>query len=328
MEPADVTVLIPCNNIRFLEEALASIKSQSLQPKLVLVILNGEARNTNTEILSKLTLLLMCETQFIISERDGIVPALNLGLTVANTKYIARLDSDDLMLPNRLENQINFLEDHPDVVAVGGQVLDYENRKVRFLYPTEHSKINTALYRFTGLPHPGVTYLLSFVKRVGSYSQKFEHVEDWDLWVRLSRVGKLANLSVPVIYYRSHELQVTNSIDAKKMIGQSRLTKKRFLNSVSDFGNQCGCLSCLSKRESLNTAIGMNLGWISTVQKYWHGSHYSVSCLGGYLYIEAKRFKLHRPLLGIFLLTLCGVLKPGWALSSLKRRTITGSISK
>ena len=108
-QKAKVTVLIPCHSLQYLEQSIKSIEGQTLSKERFDVILIAD-RIDLTEadrILGKFTI----KHTIIESHIPGIVPALNLGLSHLKSKYIARMDEDDVMMPNRLEKQMKFLEE-------------------------------------------------------------------------------------------------------------------------------------------------------------------------------------------------------------------------
>lgn len=139
--------------------------------------------------------------------------ALNIGLDECAGEYIARFDSDDIMLPGRLHNQVLFLQENPEYIACGGQVVIIdENHKLGFVYPYYNlsdrvlkSKIN---YKCP-FPHPATTIRARSLREVRGYSARYKFAEDYELWLRLSSLGKFANLHRPVLAYRTYESQTS-----------------------------------------------------------------------------------------------------------------------
>lgn len=328
MDPVEVTVLIPCNDTRYLRDCFASINDQSLAPDRVLVVLNGAATLTSHEQIEELKLVLNCESDFHVAPGNGIVGALNYGLKFVKTKYLARLDADDLISVERLAKQVAFLESHTDYVAVGGQVVELESNKRRTPYPLDHDQVFKSLFRFSSLPHPGVTFRMSAIHVVGSYSNEFACVEDWELWIRLSRVGKLANLDLVVLRYRLHDLQITNSETSRKMVGQEKLTKARFFSSLKNFSNECGCNRCFEPKSQIFGEREPSRTILTKILKANHGVNYSASCLAGYLYVLGKKTKQKHLISGLFILACCVILRPNWAFRAFQRRLASLSTEK
>lgn len=139
--------------------------------------------------------------------------ALNKGLDECAGEFIARFDSDDIMLPGRLHNQVLFLQENPEYVVCGGQVVIIdENQKLAFVSPYYNlndrvlkSKIN---YKCP-FPHPATTIRTQNLREALGYSARYKFAEDYELWLRLSSLGKFANLQQPVLAYRTYASQTS-----------------------------------------------------------------------------------------------------------------------
>jgi hypothetical protein len=145
-------------------------------------------------------------------DNQGVTRTLNRGLALAQTPLIARMDADDIAMPDRLRQQVSFMDSHPRHVAVGGAILKIDNDSDRLgvdCLATEHTVIEAELLqRRTGMFHPTVMMRREVVQRLGGYRPECDTVEDHDLWLRLARVGQLANLQAVVLCYRLHPASV------------------------------------------------------------------------------------------------------------------------
>ncbi len=140
-----------------------------------------------------------------LSRNSGVVKALNIGISKASGKYIARMDADDESLPDRLKLQVAFLDSNPEVVLVGGPyVFMGRFRMLDVFLPTPQTNegISAVIERINPICHPTVMFRKSAFDEVGGYREAFANSEDYDLWLRLSRVHKLANLAEPLVRYR------------------------------------------------------------------------------------------------------------------------------
>ena len=142
-------------------------------------------------------------------QRQGVAASLNEGLAMAKGDYIARMDADDISLPQRFEKQVVFLEEHPDIAVVGSSVLvvDPEGLPIapRILPPT-HEEIDRGLMRYLierRMYHPTMMMRRSVVSTIGGYRKEFA-AEDYDLLLRLGEICKLANLPEVLLEYREH----------------------------------------------------------------------------------------------------------------------------
>jgi len=139
----------------------------------------------------------------------GIVGALNDGLGAARGEFIARMDSDDLCLPQRFEKQVAFLRAHTDHVLVGSQVIliDPEGAPLCAKADTEytHERIDWAhLNHRWPLVHPSIMVRREAINQLGGYRTRYQFLEDLDLFLRLAEVGRLANLPDVLLHYRLH----------------------------------------------------------------------------------------------------------------------------
>jgi glycosyltransferase involved in cell wall biosynthesis len=151
--------------------------------------------------------------KLIVEPSKGVARALNSGIRAAETKYIARLDSDDEMLPERIQMQLNYLESNSDCVLVGSQ-LTYitEEGEVAGLskYPESSEQILKFLTFSNPIAHPSVMYRRDEILKAGLYNPRMEGAEDLDMWIRLSIFGKFKNLSTPLTRYRQHVGQISS----------------------------------------------------------------------------------------------------------------------
>ncbi|MGF1507379.1 MAG: glycosyltransferase, partial [Anaerolineae bacterium] len=137
-----------------------------------------------------------------------LAAALNQGLKLARSPYIARMDGDDIALPERLEIQAAFLDAHPDLGVVGTQarIIDLQDRdQGPFLdYPRPSSLV--AWHILTGSPliHPSTFMRTDVLRSVGGYDPAYPVAQDQALWTRLLFVTRLANLPDTLLLYRRH----------------------------------------------------------------------------------------------------------------------------
>jgi len=140
------------------------------------------------------------------TQRLGLARSLNLGLEQAKGRFIARFDSDDVCMPDRLALQTAFLESHPDVDVVGGalEIIDEAGNPVALRpYPAEHREIARRMQLTNAMAHPTVMYRRSTVQRHGGYNPQYRYSEDLELWLRWLNAGVVfANLPQVLVRYR------------------------------------------------------------------------------------------------------------------------------
>lgn len=153
----------------------------------------------------------------IVNNGKGLVDGLNTGLSHASFDLIARLDADDCALAERLGVQEKFMRENPDVSLIGSQVeyIDTSSHKVgRSNYLVGDITQETRKGERCLLAHPSVMYRTANALQVGGYRKVFtvkdvNLAEDFDLWVRLSRIGKVFNLVESLTLYRQHPGQLS-----------------------------------------------------------------------------------------------------------------------
>ena len=200
-----VTVLMSVyNGERYLREAVESVLNQAFAGFEFIIIDDGSTDATS-EILDGFGDPRI--VRFMNERNIGLAGSLNKGLAMARGEYIARMDADDINLPERLAKQVVFLDEHREVGVVGCaiQVIDADGSPIRVQrYPTTHGPLLWALCFYTPLAHPTVVFRKAVVERVGGYDCALLINEDRDLWQRLSSVTRFANLPEVLFSYRMH----------------------------------------------------------------------------------------------------------------------------
>lgn len=200
------------NGEAYLAEAIDSVLGQTLEA-FELVAVDDGSQDGSRAILDRLARA-DNRIRVVVNERNlGSSGALNRGWQLARSPYIARLDADDIALPRRLARQVDFLDAHPSVAAVGGSAItiDADGRHISTKrFPTDDRTIRSTLLRHNCLSHPSVTMRRAALEAVGGYRFRCA-AEDYDLWLRLSERFELATVPEPVILYRLHLQQISVS---------------------------------------------------------------------------------------------------------------------
>jgi glycosyltransferase involved in cell wall biosynthesis len=149
-------------------------------------------------------------------ENVGLARSLNRGLERARSPYVARQDADDWSYPQRLGEQLGYLEAHPDVAVVGTttESIDDEGRVLRtWRQPTENAGIQETLLKYCCLVHGSTMFRLGAVAELGGYDDAMRTGQDYDLWLRVSEAWDMACLPQVLYQYRWHAGMV--SVDRK-----------------------------------------------------------------------------------------------------------------
>lgn len=207
-----VSVNIPIYNCKsYLKEAIESILNQTFQD-FELILCNDGSTDNSLEIAQSFAA--KDSRIMVISRRNlGIVATRNELLANSRGKFIAVLDCDDVALPNRLALQVQYLEEHPEVVCVGGDSRLIDN-KGRYLTTLVHIRGNEAINESALAGNGAITQSCAMIRtdvlrKIGGYDPECNFAEDLDIWLRLGECGKLENIAEPVSNYRLNDGSVS-----------------------------------------------------------------------------------------------------------------------
>ena len=208
-----VSVLMPVyNGERYVREALDSILQQSFSG-FEFIIINDGSTDHSAKIVQSYD---DPRIRYFENEQNiGLTRSLNRGLSLARAPYVARMDADDVSLPQRLARQIDFLDTHPKVGVVGSavQFIDERGKAYRMWRSlSAHEALRWCLCLYDPIMHPTVMMRRDVVGQVGGYNPDMVTAEDYDLWRRSSEVTHLSNLQDVLLYLRKHEASVTSNL--------------------------------------------------------------------------------------------------------------------
>lgn len=204
------------NAARYVSEAIESILVQTKQ-EFELLVVDDQSTDSSLEIIREYEKK-DSRVRVIENLNKGLAHARNAGSLSARGEFIAVMDADDVALPERFERQVAFLNRHPDCVAVGAQsLLITESGDLigECLRPYEHDEIERVfLEGRAGIIAPNAMIRARSFRRVSGYRQTYEYAEDLDLFLRLARVGRLANIPEILLKYRVHVKSVSRKNSA------------------------------------------------------------------------------------------------------------------
>ena len=207
----EIDVLLPVKEpAPWLAATLESLNAQTYTHWRLVVVVHGRSAFISDTI-SKMIRnykILHCDIS------DALPTLLNTGLSECNSRYIARIDSDDLAHPDRLLRQLLFMNSNEDCIVVGSCAVlidEYSNEVGRRDVATNENSIYRKLPWKTPLIHPSVLMRRDAVVEAGGYSVDAKNAEDYELWLRMARIGRICNLWEPLLSYRMHGSQVSAS---------------------------------------------------------------------------------------------------------------------
>lgn len=213
-----VSVIIPTyNREEYISDTIQSVLDQTYKDFEIIVVDDGSTDKTKEKLepfKSKIKLIEQKNSERAVSRNNGVKNS--------NGKYLAFLDSDDLWIKDKLEKQVEILENSNDVILVYGQ---------SFRINDQSKKIKTAKRQMLGYSGDVFEELLfrnfivsatpmikrEFFEKTSGFETKYIPYEDWELWLRLSLKGKFHFLNKPLSYYRIHPQQSVKLTTAEKI---------------------------------------------------------------------------------------------------------------
>src|SRR4051812_7498962 len=201
------------NGAEFLRAALDSLLEQTVRDWRLVAVDDG-SRDGTPEILAEYEPDERVRVERLDPNR-GQTAALNHGLSLVETEWVARLDQDDVAAPERLERQLEHLTAHPDLVALGSwcDYIDDSGAKVgEFRPPSDPDAVLRQLYsslEHNPLAHSAMTYRAEDARAVGGYPTDLHYSQDTALWLKLAERGSVANVPLPLVQIRTHAGQTS-----------------------------------------------------------------------------------------------------------------------
>jgi glycosyltransferase involved in cell wall biosynthesis len=212
MHISPVTVVLPVyNGEKYLPAAIESILAQTFTDFAFLIIDDGSTDGSADVIQSYAQR--DPRIRPTVRSNRGLVATLNEGIAEARGKYIARMDADDISMPERFMQQVAFLDANPRCVALGTSfiLIDEAGKEVKIWHCFVHdSTVRHALAAEGCIPHPTAMCRKSAVIEAGGYREDYPAAEDYDLWRRLARIGELSNLAELLLYKREVDAAVSD----------------------------------------------------------------------------------------------------------------------
>lgn len=215
-----VSVVLPVyNGEKFIAEAIQSILCQSYKNFEFIIIDDGSTDETLRilrEFKGKDSRI-----HLVSRENKGLVATLNEGIDLACGKWIARMDADDIALPQRFERQLQWLgETGADICGAWVNLFGTADKRV-LRHPQSDDAIKVELLFGTPFAHPSVIMKTDLVRKL-RYDKAWEKAEDYDLWERAARQGwKMTNVQEVLLLYRQHATQTTmHFFDQNQLLSQ------------------------------------------------------------------------------------------------------------
>lgn len=291
-----VSVVIPVRNCRdYIDESVVSVISQSYRNFELLVIDDGSDDDDYTRLLD-----LDPRVRVVRLSGSGVSKARNVGMAMARGQYIAFLDADDVWFPGKLEAQVRYLESHPEVgVVFGGFMRWLADEKGKFRPSDE---LMTTISRETGCDpaRSGWLYLRllngllvgmntavirrSIYESVGGFNESMRQAEDYDFWLKASRLMEMHSLAGAVALYRIHPASAMHRLADESMLA-FLLVSARLRWGLSQNDGQTMSVQQFSQRLG---SVYFDHGY----SHYWQGSY--AAAKKAFLQSVKRRYRVYK----------------------------------
>lgn len=231
-----VSILMPVyKTSQYLREAMDSMLSQTFTD-FELIVLNDCSPDNAEEILDEYNDPRI--VRYLGEKNVGLANVLNVGMQLAKGEYIARMDSDDLSTPNRLEVQVNFLEQHPDIDLCSCGMILFGAKDGKWVRESDPDKVRISALFYSPILHASSVWRKEAFEKEGlHFEQEMVPAEDYDLWCRALAKGlRMVNIPECMYLYRIHANQATGNTErtSRKEVE----VRRKFLHNIFPEGGE------------------------------------------------------------------------------------------
>lgn len=235
-----ISIIFPVfNSEKYLSESLESIFNQTIKDFEIIIINDNSSDNSPNIIIKTKKEYSNFQIKIIHNKSNiGLTKSLNKAFKKSRGEFIARMDSDDIAASDRLEKQLNFLNNHPEVGLVGSNSIfvDKNKKKIAYTdYPLNDIDIRAHFFFHNPINHPSILFRKKLF-RSNPYSPQYKTTQDYYFYYCLMSQTKLANIKDYLMTQRIHSnsvsfkyknIQLTNALNIQEKYYLS-VTKKKF----------------------------------------------------------------------------------------------------
>ena len=270
-KPKVSVIMSVYNGEKYLREAVDSILNQTFKD-FEFIIINDGSTDKTSEILENYN-----DPRIVIinnQENIGLTKSLNKGLKIAKGEYIARMDADDVSLPERLEKMVNFLNKNNDIGLLGSSfiIVDEKGRELKtYRFVTGNNEIKKKL--LSGNYFGSEMFRSACLEKVGFYREEFRYAQDYDLCLRIAEFWDVANIAEPLYNLRVNlqSISIVNKFEQERYASLARI----LANQRKKYGKEKLDISNKEKVEDiLNRILPRNKHNVKKVlaDGYFHGA--------------------------------------------------------
>jgi glycosyltransferase involved in cell wall biosynthesis len=269
-----VSVILSCFNCeKYVESAVDSIRNQTYK-NLEILITDDCSTDCSYTILKRLA---EKDSRIILMRNEvnlKLAKNLNKMIAIAKGEYIARMDADDISLPDRIEKQVLWLENHPDYGILGTdawRINDNGNKTLSGKIPVTNEEINRAKYYINPFYHPSVMFRGNIIKNF-KYNEDLVVTEDYELWFSILEKNKGFNLKQKLLLYRDYSESTSNMRKNKQQAELIRIFSENVTNHDTLLAEQYVCGFFLRNKrinsDELNRLLLNMFGCINDTEGY------------------------------------------------------------
>ena len=222
-----ISILLPVYNSElFIKKTIDSVLNNT-HKAFELIIINDGSEDNSLDIIKSYD---DPRIKLYNKSNSGLIETLNYGIRKCKNEIIMRIDSDDIIHSQKIEKQL-FMFKKNKVALLGTEGYTINNAgevDSSINLPSKHDDILKAMMNYNAsLIHPSIMVYKNVLQSVGLYSPKMKHAEDYDLFLRISKIGKISNLNEKLIYLRKNENNISH-LNAKEQIINTFIAKKYY----------------------------------------------------------------------------------------------------
>lgn len=224
-QPLVSVVMAVLNGGRLLKKSIESILEQSYL-NIQLVIVDDGSQDDTLDVIKSFS---DERIKLLVNEQNmGLIYSLNYGVNNASGELIARMDADDIALPQRIAKQVNSFNDDEHRVVVGSWLTLVNERECvtgEWQYPESNAAIKWNQLFNSGIAHPSVMFKKKAFLDSGGYSLNHKYAEDYELWTRLGNKGQLYNIQESLVLYRVHDASISQVSSVQQDLARKKISK-------------------------------------------------------------------------------------------------------
>jgi glycosyltransferase involved in cell wall biosynthesis len=214
MKETLISVILPVfDREKYIFSAIESILNQTYK-NFELIIIDDASKDNTISIINEFT-----DSRIYLVKNDvniGVAASTNIGIKKAKGQYIAKMDSDDIALPSKLEKQISFMEANKKVIVCGCNIEYFGAEKKIIKYKENHEAILANMLITNPFANPTVI-IRKNIFNTFKYDESYRYGEDYEFWTRIGWQGELYNLQEVLLLYRVHSKQLSSDVENKRL---------------------------------------------------------------------------------------------------------------